>query len=230
MKRRMIGLVLGGLALLACATGTVQAQQQAFRPHFFAGGGVGWGMADFDSSDFSPSAAAAAIRTIPGMPAGGGLTGNSDDSSVAWKLFGGYQFLPWLAVEASYANLGEFTYDYFGTGTWALGGANVKYKVSSWNLAAVGILPLGQFGLYGKLGAAFTNAKLDFTISVPGASASASERKSKTNLLWGLGARYDFHQNWAGQLEYENYGTVGNEDNTGRVKASAVYLNVMYKF
>lgn len=229
MIRRSLGSVLCGLVLLACSAGAAHAQQ-AFRPHFYAGGGAGWGFGDFNSSDFSASSAASAIRTIPGIPAGGSLTGSSDETAVAWKLFGGYRFLEWLAVEASYANVGEFEYNYFGTGTWALGSAHASYKVTSWNLAAVGILPLGQFGLYGKLGAAFTKAKLDFKVTIPGASASDSESKSKTNFLWGLGGRWDFHQNWAAQLEYENYGTVGSSSDTGRVKASAVYLNVLFKF
>ena len=102
--------------------------------------------------------------TIPGIgvspPTNESLQSNDfKESDVSWKVFGGYRFFDYLALEAGYVDLGKpngsscFT-DNPPTGSicesreW-----DVSVDVNGWSVDAVGILPLGEnWELFAKLG------------------------------------------------------------------------------
>ena len=74
---------------------------------------------------------------------------------------------------------------------------------STFGVAALGILPLGggQFELFGKLGIGSTS--VDATASAGGFSAGASD--SGSDLVYGVGAMFNFARNLAVRAEYERY-------------------------
>jgi OOP family OmpA-OmpF porin len=183
-------------------------------------GGIGQGMADFNSSDF---------------PAEADFERQLDDKATTWNVGVGYRFHRNAAVELGYASLGEYNVRYTGTGAFAGETTNDAYDVTAWKLAAVGMLPvMEKLSLIGKLGVALTKVEDRYTETVGTATESLSSSKSKSTLLWGLGAQYDVTKNLGVRAEYENFGTVGSEitdeSGTGRAKISSFNLNLVYSF
>lgn len=63
-----------------------------------------------------------------------------DDTDYGYKLFGGYQLSPWLAVEGGFREMGT------------LSSGRVKTELSGIDAFAVAGFPLGPLRLFGKLG------------------------------------------------------------------------------
>jgi hypothetical protein len=77
-----------------------------------------------------------------------------DDTDTAWKIFAGYHFLQFFAVEGSYRDLGSVSDNGFTADT------------TGWDIAGLAGLPIGPVYLFGKIGAinwdADTNAGPNF--------------------------------------------------------------------
>lgn len=106
-----------------------------------------------------------------------GFSFDADDPS--WKAFGGFRFLKFLGVEASYLDLGSPT------------DGSVTIETTGWSAFGVGVLPLGPFGLFAKLGA--VSSETDIT----GAIGDDS-----TDPAYGVGAEFAFSK-IAIRAEYE---------------------------
>lgn len=80
------------------------------------------------------------ISTLDDGGAFGGF--NFDDEDSSFQIHGGYKFLPYLAVEGRYLDLGTFTVN------------ALDIDVSAASIHAVGIVPFGESGweLFGQLG------------------------------------------------------------------------------
>lgn len=128
---------------------------------FYLGGGLGRSVLSFNSGDF-------------GMQMPGNVSTVTRDTN--YKFFGGYNFSRNWAVEAGYADLGEFKYNV----NPILGGIysikpyaasynyNFNYKAASWFVDAKGTLPItDRIGVFGKLGATFNRASDNFSIGGP---------------------------------------------------------------
>ena len=201
-------------ALLAC--GPALAQNSGW----YIGGGPGAAQADFERADFT------------GLESGAYTV---DDSNVAPRVFGGYRFAPHAGVEFGVALLGRFKHRFAaGSGT-----AVYHYDASAATVALAGNLPLaGGVSLNGRVGAAFTAANLRLAVDNGTAmdpSCSSSWwydgcTSMKTNLYWGLGAQFDFSQRWGLRLDYDNYGEVGEEFETGRADIDQWSVNILYRF
>jgi len=132
------------------------------------------------------------------------VSGGGDKRDTAYKLFAGYDFQKNWGVEGGYADLGKPRYPQ-GEG-----------KESAWFLAGRGILPVSnQFNVFGKLGA--TRNKLDL-----------NGDKSRTDLLAGVGAEYNFNKQVGLRLEYEDFGKFG-DDSTGKPRANMWSLGLTFK-
>jgi OmpA-OmpF porin, OOP family len=130
-----------------------------------------------------------------------------DDKDSGWKVFGGYRFNRYFALEGSYINWGEVTA--------SVGAVNVAAEQRSFGLAALGSLPLGpQFSVFGKTGMLSTEQQT----RVIGAS---TVQRDETELHYGLGAKYSFGPNWALRGEWEN---------TEKLKVQMLSIGVEYRF
>ena len=187
-------------------------------------GGVGLGQAKFNGTDFPVEAT---------------FNRALDEKDTTWNIGVGYRFHPNAAVELGYASLGKYSARYTGFGPSAGDSSRDDYEVTAWKLAAVGQFPLAQgFSILGKLGFAASKAEDEFTDVTGGTTTVSHPKKSKTKLLWGVGAQYDFMRNIGLRLEYENFGEVGagftnsgNDANEpGRAKISTINLNLVYSF
>lgn len=111
-----------------------------------------------------------------------------DDSTSAWKVFGGYRFNPFVGAEAVFIEWGKVT---ASTAT-----ASVSAKQRSFGVAGVASLPVGQaFALQAKLGLLSTEQ----TTQGP----TSSVNRSETEAHYGIGARYAFAGGWSARAEWE---------------------------
>ena len=59
---------------------------------------------------------------------------------------------------------------------------------------------------------------------------SGTEKKSKADFYYGVGAKYAINKNFAVRVQYENFGDAGDEAQITRSKLDLTSLNVEYKF
>lgn len=211
MKKKVQCAVLGA-ALAACGHAFAQDEAKGFYAGVSAGQSKFKGACDSDS---------------------GIAISNCKDTDTAWKIFGGYQFTPNLAVEIGYNDFGRIS----GDATLSLAGftftGNSKIEATAFELTGVGTLPLGHdFSLYGKLGVYYAETKASASVTMttpPFLGNSASQSDNNTNLTFGVGARYDFTRNIGVRAEWQRFSKVGS-DQVGKGDIDVLAIGGLYRF
>ena len=159
----------------------------------------------------------------------GGFTVNSrseDNSSVGYKLFGGYQLNRNFAVEGGYFDLGRFNYSFNTTPT---GTFSNDTRVRGLNLDLVGMLPVSeQFSVFGRVGAAYAQSRANSVVTGASPFSSSSTSRKDTNLKVGLGLQYAITEALAVRAELERYRINDPIRNRGHIDMASVGL--VYKF
>lgn len=112
--------------------------------------------------------------------------GSFDGSDTGFKVLGGYGFNEYFGLEL----------EYIDGGTIEESGA--KIDVSGFVASVMGSYPLTeQFDVYAKLGMLFWD--VDFSLGGDSGSDSGED------FAWGIGAGYDFTDNFGARLEYQAF-------------------------
>ena len=83
-----------------------------------------------------------------------------DDKATVWKIFGGYQFNPYLGFELGLSDMGDWPASVPG-----LGAATAKFRV--FGMTLVGTYPLSKrFDVYGKAGVFMWDSDFEFPAGV----------------------------------------------------------------
>lgn len=166
---------LGSSALAVFALTAAMTAQADVAPGFYAGAGFGTTEISEDSMD----------EFI------------ADDSDNGFKVFGGYNFNPFFAIEASYFDFGQAS----GTIDDAFfGDIDFDAGVSGLSASVVGRIPAGEmFSVFGKVG--FAQYDVEFDVTLDGESGSDSE--SETDMVYGVGAALSFAERFEVRAEYE---------------------------
>lgn len=82
---------------------------------------------------------------------GGGVPCNIDESSDMWKVYGGFRFNNWVAVETDFRTFGDIA--------GPLQNGSFAIDAWSWDNYLVGQVALGPVDLFGKLGFAWVDAE-----------------------------------------------------------------------
>ncbi|HSW06493.1 OmpA family protein [Aquabacterium sp.] len=198
---------LGGL--LASAT---HAQDTSFA---YGGLSLGQARAKIDEERISASLLGAGLISS---------TMVRDESSPAYKLFAGYQFNRYLALEGGYFNLGKFG---FTSTTVPAGSLTGEIKLQGVNADVLGMLPLGErFALFGRVGAQYARARDNFSATGVVRVLNPSPSKSETNLKLGGGLQYELSRSVLMRAEAERYrinDAVGNHGHVNVVSLSLVF-------
>jgi OmpA-OmpF porin, OOP family len=156
----------------------------------------------------------------------------TEDSSTAFKGFGGYRFNKNFAVEGGLASLGRFT----ATRTYTApvnGTLKADITVIGAYANAVGILPLGEhFEIFAKGGFMVTGTVADRT-TTGGVTISSNDTTAtyiKTCPHVGAGMEIRFDQKIGLMLEYEKVFGVGDAQNTGGGDIGTGYVGVIFRF
>jgi len=125
-----------------------------------------------------------------------------DGSDIGFKVFGGYQFLKWLAVEVEYIDGGDPD-DIFRSEVFPDDRFKVTAGISGFPVSAVGILPIGeQFNVFGKLGFIYWDADGSGKIrNADGTVVKASVDEDGTDFAWGVGGTWNITENFGARVE-----------------------------
>jgi len=159
-----------------------------------------------------------------------GVTINScDDDDDSWRIFGGYQFNKYFAVELGYAGLGEGAGSFVVTG---VGSGTARLEAKAWDLVVVGILPINErFSIFGKLGFARWDVDASATVAIPGFGTGAgSVSEDGTDLTQGVGAQFNFTKNVGARVEWQRYNSVGAANTTGESDIDVISASLLVTF
>ena len=118
--------------LLALSAVMGVSSAQAADTGFYVGGSLGQSkINDFNGSDLDAELALEGITS----------SSSTDDTDTGWKVFAGYQFMKYLAVEGAYVSSGKFKANSVVTSPSA-GVVDTEIETDAWTISALGILPL----------------------------------------------------------------------------------------
>ena len=222
---------LAAMIALACASmmnvqaagqDTAQAGSVFVNPDWansawYMGAGIGQSRGDIDS------------RQVRGLTANGQtVTSFTEDTrDVGGKLFVGKQLNKYIAIEASYFDLGKFNYRATTTGNGVLA-SETEYRGGALDL--VGQLPLTQrFSVLGRAGLHYTKATTSFTGNRLNALDNPNPpNEGRRNAKVGVGIEYKLTEALALRGEVERLRVNDAAGNRGDIDFGTVSL--VYKF
>jgi OOP family OmpA-OmpF porin len=185
----------------------------------YIGGAYGRSKMTMDTSGVSNALTASGVTHGPV---------SADETDKGVKFFIGYRANRYFAAEAAFVDMGKFslsTQTVFvnNIGNTIRTDVTSQVKVGSGlALSGLGILPLGNFSLFGRLGVHTLHTSYSVTNSV-----SASETAHA--LLYGAGAAFDVTRHLTLRAEFERYTDVG-AGAIGKHDADLASLGVVFRF
>ena len=181
---------------------------------FYAG--IGGGGTNFESSDLDIELPLEPPQTV---------TTIVDDSDSNFRIYGGYRLNRNFAFEALYSDIGAFelideTNDF-----------EVSNELSSFDIAAVGLLPLwdGRIDVFARAGVAFwsLDSETKALEGLPGEPRLVAKPESSgQDLFWSVGFNINFfdEQRWTFRSELTTY-EIGDVEEVAQFA-----FNIQYRF
>jgi hypothetical protein len=136
-----------------------------------------------------------------------------DEKDTGYKLFAGYRFLDFLAVEGGYVDFGHPTYSTV-MGDMVL---NTRFALDGWDACLIGILPIGPVDLFAKAGFFWWDSEFEAAID----NSSWRGLDSGADPVYGVGVAL-----WLGQFsiraEYEVF-DISEADNVNQISLGVAY-------
>jgi len=208
-------------ALLAGASPTALAANSLEGSYIGAGGGRA--QAKFVHDDFASS--------VPGV-----TESQIDTTNKSYKIYFATRLDKHWGLEAAHTSFGNFSHRYETSPTDFL---VQDYKVSGWSLSLLPTIPIGRFSLFGRIGmfrssvksvAGASSGTVVPTLAAAGVPAGGSNTKGEMTTILGAGMQLDLPGQLGMRLEYEDYGSVGDQDNTGRARPRLASFSLYYRF
>jgi hypothetical protein len=217
-------------ALLATAACCLGLAQTASADGFYFG--LTGGASSFDV----PYTRAEVDQTVVDLFALGGadvleMESSLDDSDSGWGVAVGYRWGRFIAAELGYTNFGEALYQAdlaveFPDGTIGIGENSVRTRIQGPAVSVLGMLPIGSaFDLHLRGGILFADTRERVRL---GLEAFELDGRSR-DLFAGLGATWNFAENYAGRLEYQRYFDVGDDDHTDEQDVDFIALSILFR-
>ena len=220
-------------ALAVCATFAAPvataADQQA---GFYVGIRGGQATADIDQDELDLIVDDAFF--FAGAPVVAGES-SLEDSDTTWAFFAGFHLNEYLALEASYTNLG--TSEYRAEGLIDVGpgfaeasmGIDFEARGVATNLIAR--VPLGEsFDLHGTVGLFFSETEITLRGSSSGFRMTERVSGKDQDLFYGVGLGWRVSESMSLSVDYHLYKDVGSEDDTGETDITALTLGAAFHF
>jgi OmpA-OmpF porin, OOP family len=202
---------------------TVAALVVASSPTTFAAEDAGW------YAGFNAGQSRAKIgdgRITDGLLGDGFTTTaiSNDDHHFGFKVFGGYEFNRYFALETGYFDLGRFG---FTAHTTPVGSLRGDIKINGANFDLVGSVPIvDKFSLFARAGLNYAQAKDSFAGTGSVTVINRSPHKWDPDYKFGFGAEYDFTRTVGMRIEAERYrinDAVGNKGDVDLYSAGLVF-------
>ncbi len=197
--------------LLATFVSPLMAQSDYHSSGWYLGGNIGISTANVDEQKITQN-----------------LTNYSytdEENDLGYKLFGGYQFNRYFALESGYFNLGKFDY-VLSTPT---GTVNGNIKIMGVNLDAVAILPITEnFSAFGRVGANYAETRDTFNTTGDFYFIDYNPNVRDLNYKFGAGLQYALSDTLGVRIEAERYRINDAVGNDGDIDLFSVGLT--YRF
>lgn len=189
MKTKKSLALLGAVALTTLTNSSVFADDSGF----YLGGNVGQSRARLNEQKI--------INDVIPAPIPHAFI---DDNTIdgGYKLFGGYQFNRYFALEGGYFDLGEFQ---FYNSVGPAGTYNANMQVRGVNLDVVGYLPFTEkLSAFARLGVNYALTQDTFVSGAPNViGGKLSDRATFPKA--GVGLEYKLNDSWALRADAERY-------------------------
>lgn len=160
---------------------------------------------------------------------------NPSNKGFGVRVFTGYNFNPYFALEGGWTHYGLSTYSPNGTScnsanaTFTTPCNNPSIRTNGFDFEGKGILqlqiPYFSFGLFGKVGFAALQVSYAGSLTANNVSANGSGTSIKVRPLAALGLSYDLTQNWQFDLTASRVFRGGTFQN-----ADMIALGLSYHF
>ena len=200
---------------------------------FYIGLNAGLSNADLDEEALDQAVLAA--FDIAGITVVDGVS-SVDDPDTSISLVAGYRFSRHFAIEASYLDAGEMTYQASGSAVIppfasVAADTRVSAEATGFTLSAIGSWPISQrWELFGRAGLFFANTKYRFGVSLADVSEGFSESDSSQEILFGVGVGAHLTDRWSLRAQFTRLTDVGDEDTFGESDVDIASLEVTYSF
>jgi opacity protein-like surface antigen len=146
---------------------------------------------------------------VDNLDEAGDVASDFDADDTSWKIFGGWRFNPYFALEVAWIDLGGPEDD--------VAGESVEADISGVAPYAVATLPLGIFEIFGKVGYYFYDVELNV------ADLDVIDG-SDEDFVYGAGVGLTFFEGLNFRLEYEIIDVSDVDD------ANALWLTGAFRF
>jgi opacity protein-like surface antigen len=221
--------------LLAAAIAFAAAPAFAADSGFYAGVGMGYSKISINEGKLN--------NNIDSIASEYGWTldkGSVDQNATPYQFTFGYKFMPYLAAEVAWIDMGSADYRGYVSKVGGTGSGSVKgtWEASGWPVSALGIWPINEtWSVFGRVGVfmgdvKFSGKGLDSsgnTICVGSDCFKGSADDSSTEFFGGAGVDANFMENWAARFEWQAMPSLGNDD-TGSGNFNNFMFSILYKF
>jgi OOP family OmpA-OmpF porin len=213
---------------MVCAAGLAAVQpalSAEVQPGFYLG--LSAGESSYDIEKVELDGIVLDALWSQGMVVTGGSS-SFEDSDRTLALVAGYQFNPYIAVEAGYLDLGAA--EYRSTGNVNPPGpvlsapaiVNIDVESTGFTLAALGSLPVGSLvELHGRFGLLFAQTDLNVGVRIASSGGSDTQSLDSIGAFYGVGAGLNISEHWSLSLDWTRYDNVGDEDEDEDVSTEA---------
>ncbi|MGM0526507.1 MAG: OmpA family protein [Pseudomonadota bacterium] len=213
MKTNKITQMIAALALAGTATTALSAVQDKW----YLGAGVGNARATIAEQQIIADLENSGYQVVDFQ---------TDERDFGYKLYAGYQFSKYFALEGGYLDLGQFSYN---TTTEPDGSLSGKLDFSGWNIDLVGLLPLTErSSVFARIGAHNSTSSVKYIGTGAVNVLTPSYRKTSVDHKFGLGYQYLVNDSFAMRLEAERYRMDDAVSNSGDL--DLLSLNFIYYF
>lgn len=132
---------------------------------------------------------------------GAGTSCERSSDNMAWKIYGGYKFMPNFGVEGAYTDFGQYSSTLTEERTDYPATATANYEGQALSVAAVASAPVSKnIELFGKLGIAHWKRE-----AYAGDNEYVKHKDEGNDLLIGAGANVHINENFGIRGEVEHF-------------------------
>jgi opacity protein-like surface antigen len=186
---------------------------------WYIGTGVGYADSKIDDSSVN--------QQLSAMNPGATTTAITNDTTgMLYKLFLGYSFSSFVAVEANAFWMGTFGFDATTNPAGTYTGTVDAYGLS---MDVLGIIPLGpNWRIFGRAGGIWSQTTANLYTNIGGTVTTAKNRDYDAGYKFGAGVAYEFESGVAFRAEWEQYHISDGMD--GTMDANVYSGSVLYRF
>jgi OOP family OmpA-OmpF porin len=186
---------------------------------WYTGAGVGYANGDIDTSSINQQLSV----MNPGATTN---TISKDTNGLLYKIFLGYNFTSFVALEANAFWLSGFAFDATTTPSGTYNGS-----ADAWGLSVdvLGIIPLGEnWRIFGRAGGLYARTDPSLVSTIGSTTTVAGSPAYNVGYKFGAGVGYEFESGVAFRAEWEQYHLDDGLD--GNLVVDAYSASFLYRF